>query len=198
MTNSRVHELAKELNISSKDVMANLEALGVEVKNHLSTVEKADADRLRSRISETKGGEPIVEKPEPHTLAPGRSDIPRESGPEKSRAGEPPITSPAAPAPHPGLEGRPPGARPPMEGRPPGARPPMEGRPPGARPPMEGRPPGVRPPMEGRPPGARPPMEGRPPGTRPPMEGRPPGARPPMEGRPPGARPPMEGRPPGA
>ena len=41
----RVHELAKELNFSSKEVMTKLVAMGTDVKNHLSTVDQNDADR---------------------------------------------------------------------------------------------------------------------------------------------------------
>jgi len=46
----RVHELAKELKLSSKEVMIHLESMGVEVKNHLSAVEDKDANRLRARL----------------------------------------------------------------------------------------------------------------------------------------------------
>lgn len=53
----RVHELAKELNLSSKDVMTKLENMGIEIKNHLSAVEKGDADRLRAQVTQTKGKE---------------------------------------------------------------------------------------------------------------------------------------------
>ncbi|MHB8126471.1 MAG: translation initiation factor IF-2 N-terminal domain-containing protein, partial [Desulfitobacteriaceae bacterium] len=147
MTNSRVHELAKELNLSSKEVMANLEAMGVEVKNHLSAVEKADADRLRAQLlSDSKGRELVAEKPEPHTLAPGRLNIPEESSSHSNR------------------EGRPQGPRLDAEGKPIGPRLDAEGRPMRPRPGMEGRPQGPRLDAEGRPMGPRPGREGRPQG----------------------------------
>ena len=189
MTNSRVHELAKELNLSSKDVMANLEAMGVEVKNHLSAVEKADADRLRAQLSDSKGREPVAEKPEPHTLAPGGSNIPEESSSHSNREAEPQ-------APRPGMEGRPQGPRLDAQGRPMGPRPGMEGRPQGPRLDAQGRPMGPRPGMEGRPQGPRLDAQGRPMGPRPGMEGRPQGPRLDAQGRPMGPRPGMEGRPP--
>jgi translation initiation factor IF-2 len=47
MSTIRVHELAKELNISSKDVIEKLNAIGVEVKNHLSAVNIEDAVKIR-------------------------------------------------------------------------------------------------------------------------------------------------------
>ncbi|MFZ3373894.1 MAG: translation initiation factor IF-2 N-terminal domain-containing protein, partial [Desulfitobacteriaceae bacterium] len=138
MTNSRVHELAKELNLSSKDVMVNLEAMGVEVKNHLSAVEKADADRLRAQLSDSKGREPIAEKQEPHTLAPGRSNIPEELSSHSNREGEPQGSRS-------GIEDGPQGPRPGQgprlnaEGRPMGPRPGQ-----GPRLDAEGRPMGPR------------------------------------------------------
>ena len=44
---ARVHELAKELNVSSKDVLAKLSELGEFVKSASSTVEPPVARRLR-------------------------------------------------------------------------------------------------------------------------------------------------------
>ena len=38
MAKIRVYELAKKLNLSSKDLINMLAELGVEVKNHMSTV----------------------------------------------------------------------------------------------------------------------------------------------------------------
>ena len=220
MTIIRVHELAKELSVSSKDVMTRLEAIGVDVKNHLSKVEPADAARLRAEMgfpNKDKDKDNDNKRPEPHSSAPqtmkpseGQSpDVGNENHMQRSegdlgqRGGERPPRPEGYPS-HPGMENRPPrpaGERPP---RPAGERPP---RPAGERPP---RPAGERPPRpEGYPP--RPGMENRPPrpaGERPLRpEGYPP--RPGMENRPPrpaGERPPrpagypprpgMENRPP--
>ena len=216
----RVHELAKELNLSSKDVMTRLEGMGVDVKNHLSAVEPVDADRLRTQAVRPQGKEKSLEVPKTTTQV--QENRPQQSQPSEGGA------RPQGQGPRPGMEGRPQGQgpRPGMEGRPQGQgpRPGMEGRPQGQgpRPGMEGRPQGQgpRPGMEGRPQGQgpRPGMEGRPQGQgpRPGMEGRPPygqgprpqgqGPRPGMEGRPPygqgprpqgqGPRPGMDGRPP--
>ena len=44
MSKIRVYELAKELNVSSKDLITLLmEEFGVEVKNHMSVIEDEDA-----------------------------------------------------------------------------------------------------------------------------------------------------------
>ncbi|MHB1653942.1 MAG: translation initiation factor IF-2 N-terminal domain-containing protein, partial [Desulfitobacteriaceae bacterium] len=208
MTNIRVHELAKELNLNSKDVVSRLEAMGVDVKNHLSSVEQADADRLRV-TNGSMGKETARIRPEPHSSAPQENNLSEGQGHFQrpvsagrlsqgssqtaiEQEGEVPdggVTSSALPKREPvrpGTENRP--SRTDAEGEP--IRPGMEGRPP--RPSGEGHPQGPRPGMEGRPP--RPSGEGHPQGPRPGMEGRPP--RPSGEGHPQGPRPGMEGRPP--
>ena len=53
MANMRVHELAKELNVSSKDLITLLmEEFGVEVKNHMSVIEDEDAALIQELIGE--------------------------------------------------------------------------------------------------------------------------------------------------
>lgn len=47
MTNIRVHELAKELNISSKALMEKLNDIGVPVKNHLSAVSTEEVEKVK-------------------------------------------------------------------------------------------------------------------------------------------------------
>ena len=49
----RVYELAKELNVSSKDLITLLmEEFGVEVKNHMSVIEDEDAALIQELIGE--------------------------------------------------------------------------------------------------------------------------------------------------
>lgn len=48
MAKVRVYELAKELGIPNKDLIARLEDLGISVKSHSSTISEEDADRVRS------------------------------------------------------------------------------------------------------------------------------------------------------
>eukprot|EP00828_Plagiopyla_frontata_P047366 TRINITY_DN872_c0_g2_i1.p2 TRINITY_DN872_c0_g2~~TRINITY_DN872_c0_g2_i1.p2 ORF type:complete len:731 (+),score=148.89 TRINITY_DN872_c0_g2_i1:2327-4519(+) len=53
MSKIRVHELAKELNIGSKELIAILmEEFGVEVKNHMSTIEDEDAALIKELYAE--------------------------------------------------------------------------------------------------------------------------------------------------
>ena len=83
MAKMRVHELAKELGLSSKETIAKLAELGVEVKSHSSSVSEAEADRLRSTRN---GGAP----------APASAAKPKAPPPEPKKA--PDVEAPA-PAP---------------------------------------------------------------------------------------------------
>ncbi|NLJ75673.1 MAG: translation initiation factor IF-2 [Peptococcaceae bacterium] len=47
MAKKRVHELARELKIESKEVINRLNDMGVAIKSHMSTVEENDIERLR-------------------------------------------------------------------------------------------------------------------------------------------------------
>jgi translation initiation factor IF-2 len=48
MGKTRVYELAKELNLSSKDIIDALQELGVDVKNHMSTINDDTVEVLKS------------------------------------------------------------------------------------------------------------------------------------------------------
>src|SRR2546422_714633 len=67
----RVHELAKELGVSSKTVMDLLASMKIPLKSHSSTLDEATVDRVRRHV---KGrAEP---KPEPARVAPPPSGEP--------------------------------------------------------------------------------------------------------------------------
>ncbi len=52
MSKTRVHELAKELNIGSKELIAILlDEFGIQVKNHMSTIEEEDAALIKELYS---------------------------------------------------------------------------------------------------------------------------------------------------
>ena len=66
MPKIRVYELAKELNLSSKEVIKKIGEFGVDLSNHMSSVEDEIATRLRkgTRSNETDSGEikPIIQE----------------------------------------------------------------------------------------------------------------------------------------
>ncbi|MDR9757570.1 MAG: translation initiation factor IF-2 [Thermacetogeniaceae bacterium] len=50
MAKIRIHELAKELKINSKDLVAQLQQMGYAVKNHMSTIEENDVGQIRRAL----------------------------------------------------------------------------------------------------------------------------------------------------
>ncbi|MGA7743580.1 MAG: translation initiation factor IF-2 [Polyangia bacterium] len=57
----RVYELAKEVGLAPKDMVAKIRSLGVEVGNHMSNLDGVDADRVRRAI-ERERQESLVEE----------------------------------------------------------------------------------------------------------------------------------------
>lgn len=77
---ARVHELAKELGVTSKEVLARLNDQGEFVKSASSTVEAPVARRLR----ESFGGGKSAEKAPAKAAAPGGAKAPAAKSPDKS------------------------------------------------------------------------------------------------------------------
>ncbi len=61
MSKTRVYELAKELNVDSKEFVIRLEKLGIAVKSHSSTLEDSDVERVK-REFHLSGKKEIVEQ----------------------------------------------------------------------------------------------------------------------------------------
>ena len=59
MAKPRVHEVAKELGLTSKQVLAHLEAIGNPVKSHSSTIDEALADRVRTELGNGAPADPV-------------------------------------------------------------------------------------------------------------------------------------------
>jgi translation initiation factor IF-2 len=62
MTKLRVHELAKELNMDNKDLVDRIEKLGIQVKNHMSTLSDSAVLKIRQQFSEVKPASEKVEE----------------------------------------------------------------------------------------------------------------------------------------
>lgn len=52
MAKKRIHELAKELKLTSKEVMAKLAEMGIDVKSHMSTINESEAEQFIKKIKE--------------------------------------------------------------------------------------------------------------------------------------------------
>ena len=65
MAKPRVHEVAKELGLTSKEVLAHLEKIGNPVKSHSSTIDESVAARVRTELG--NGAAPDAPAAEPST-----------------------------------------------------------------------------------------------------------------------------------
>ncbi len=50
----KVHELAKEMNLTSKELLEKAHQLGIEVKSHMSVLSDTDIDKIKGNKAETK------------------------------------------------------------------------------------------------------------------------------------------------
>ncbi len=66
MGRMRVHELAKELNMSNKDLLDLIQKLGLQVKNHMSALTESAVQRIRQHFAESR-----TETVEEKRIAPG-------------------------------------------------------------------------------------------------------------------------------
>jgi translation initiation factor IF-2 len=99
----RIFELAKELNMSSKDLMALFGRLGLEAKSQLSVVEPKVADLLRAQL---KGAPKPAPKPAPAAA------MRAAAAPEPPAAAAPAAAAPVAEAPAPAVAAAPAAAAP--------------------------------------------------------------------------------------
>ncbi|MET8232317.1 translation initiation factor IF-2 [Micromonospora sp. NPDC005298] len=109
---ARVHELAKELGVESKTVLAKLKEMGEFVKSASSTVEAPVARRLRNAFVASAGA-PAPAAPSAPASAPATNPTPTPSptpGAPRVSAKPMPPRRPAAPAPGPKPKGPVPGA----------------------------------------------------------------------------------------
>ncbi|MEU5904907.1 translation initiation factor IF-2 [Micromonospora sp. NPDC047467] len=109
---ARVHELAKELGVESKTVLAKLKEMGEFVKSASSTVEAPVARRLRNAFVASTGA-PAPAAPSAPASAPASTPSPTPSptpGAPRVSAKPMPPRRPAAPAPGPKPKGPVPGA----------------------------------------------------------------------------------------
>ncbi|GAB7027231.1 translation initiation factor IF-2 [Geotalea toluenoxydans] len=91
MSKTRVYELAQQMGIDNKELMAKLAAVGVEVKNHMAAIDDADIKKLNAPATVKEvSQEEVRVKP---TLIRRRAKV------VEAVAEEPPVESKAEPAP---------------------------------------------------------------------------------------------------
>ncbi|HEX2239774.1 MAG TPA: translation initiation factor IF-2 [Actinomycetota bacterium] len=79
MAKPRVHEVAKELGLSSKEVLAHLESIGHPVKSHSSSIDEDLAARLRTELG---NGAPTAAAESAAPAEPAPEPAPAEPAPE--------------------------------------------------------------------------------------------------------------------
>ncbi len=92
----RVHELAKDLGIHSKDVLDHLTALGHAAKNHMSTLEADVIAQVKAAVAKAAPAATAA-APAPHAPAPKAAEPPRPATPPPAPVA-PAAAKPAAPA----------------------------------------------------------------------------------------------------
>ena len=115
---ARVHELAKELGVTSKEVLARLSDQGEFVKSASSTVEAPVARRLREAFGGAKAAAEKVQAGGNGSQAKAAAKAPAKPAAPKPAA---PPAEPAAPAPPPAAAAARPAAPPPAPAAPPAA-----------------------------------------------------------------------------
>ena len=58
----RIYDLARELNIANKELMARLQSMGVAVKSHSSSIDEETARKIKALCASAKPGSPAKEK----------------------------------------------------------------------------------------------------------------------------------------
>jgi translation initiation factor IF-2 len=100
MAKPRVHEVAKELGLTSKEVLAHLEKIGEAVKSHSSTIEESVAERVRGDLSSNGKSAPAKKAAAPKKAAPKEAAAPKAAAPKTapSKAAAPKAAKESAPA----------------------------------------------------------------------------------------------------
>jgi translation initiation factor IF-2 len=109
MTKKRVYELAKEMGLENKELIARLEKIGIAVRSHSSTLEDADLERIQAELLSPDPTEVVEQRIKstvirrrairtPVEEAKAEAPAPPTAPPEESAAAEPPAPAPAAPA----------------------------------------------------------------------------------------------------
>lgn len=100
MTKQRVYEVARELGLPNRAIVERIEALGIEVRNHMTALEPADVERVKRAL---KGAgttqEKVVEERIRPTVVRRRAVVKREPVAEEPPTETPAAAAAAAPAP---------------------------------------------------------------------------------------------------
>src|SRR4051794_14833100 len=77
----RVYEIAKEVGIPNKDLIAKIRALGLEVNNHMSSLDADDVARIRRSLEKEK--QSVAQPQQTQRLSTGGAVLRRRSSGDK-------------------------------------------------------------------------------------------------------------------
>ena len=97
MTKKRVYELAKELGLENKELIARLEKIGIAVKSHSSTLEDSDLERIQSELLSPEPREVVEQRIKSTVIRRRAVRLPAEEA-KPEEAAKPPQEEPPAPA----------------------------------------------------------------------------------------------------
>src|SRR6185369_12566203 len=92
MMTVRVYEVARELGLENTELMKRVEKLGIPVRNHMSSLEPADIDRVKRAIDKDKLENTVEERIRPTVVR--RRTIAQPPAPEAPRAERRPAPAP--------------------------------------------------------------------------------------------------------
>ncbi|HFI0632070.1 TPA: translation initiation factor IF-2 [Streptococcus suis] len=99
MSKKRLNEIARELGVSSKEVVAKAQELGFEVKSHASSVDEASAKRLADSFSKKVEAPKPADKVHPVEKPAAKVEVVKEDAPAPAPTlkEEPKVAAPATP-----------------------------------------------------------------------------------------------------
>src|SRR4029077_16522819 len=88
----RVYEIAKEVGIPNKDLIAKIRALGLEVNNHMSSLDADDVARIKRSLEKEK--QSVAQPQQTQRLSTGGAVLRRRSSGDKGETEPPPRATP--------------------------------------------------------------------------------------------------------
>lgn len=90
MSKIRIYELAKELQMDNKQLLAQVKEMGYDVKSHMSALEEGDVQRIKDLITGVRAEVVVDERVRPNVIRRRTKVVQAESEPEQKTAAEAP------------------------------------------------------------------------------------------------------------
>jgi translation initiation factor IF-2 len=106
MSKIRVYEVARQLGLENRELLAKIASLGIQVRNHMSSLESGDLERVKRAIEKEKQQNVVEERIRPtvvrrRVIGRSKAAASTPASPEPAEAAEAPPPVSEAPAPEP-------------------------------------------------------------------------------------------------